>query len=184
MNAELMLAEHLCELGERPHAARQHDECVCPGIQEILSLFHVGDEVRFTHDGALGTHVPQRLRFYANGLFAVSRDRIRRRPREWYAAALARLSGRAPARCDGPDTRRRAGASNRLVGDCHVFEKAWHVVFGEEALMPPASVLDQRRAPNQTLRQGGRFYEQTPRGKCTVGVPPWEKVPPSPEKNE
>ena len=99
------------------------------------------------------------------------------RPRSWYTATLGRLSGAAPARCDGPDTRRRAGAASRLVGDCHVLEKAWHVVFGEEATLPPASAYDLRRAPNQTLRQGGRFYEKTPRGSCTAGVPPWEASP-------
>ena len=48
----------------------------------------------------LGVAPPRFFRFFANGLFAVSRERIRRRPRAWYAAVLARLSGRAPTRCD------------------------------------------------------------------------------------
>jgi hypothetical protein len=68
----------------------------------------------------LGVEPPASFRFWANGLFAVSRERVRSRPRAWYEDALARLSGRAPARCDGPDTRRRSGAASRLVGDCHV----------------------------------------------------------------
>lgn len=125
----------------------------------------------------LGVAPPRAFRFFANGLFAVSRERVRARPRAWYAAAAARLSGSAPARCDGPDTRRRAGASNRLVGDCHVLEKAWHVVFGESPILPAPHVYDALRAPNQTLRQGGRFYERTPRGSCTAGVPPEAATP-------
>ena len=84
------------------------------------------------------------------------------------------LGSAAPARCDGPDTRRRSGAATRLVGDCHVLEKAWHVVFGEGATLPPASEYDALRAPNVSLRQGGRFYERTPRGSCTTGKPPSE----------
>ena len=122
---------------------------------------------RFWRDD-MGVAPPQSFRFYANGLFAVSRERIRSRPRAWYAATLARLSGAAPARCDGPDTRRRAGAASRLVGDCHVLEKAWHVVFGEDPTLPAARTYDPQRAPNQTLRQGGRFYELAPRGKCSA----------------
>ena len=97
----------------------------------------------------------------SNDLFAVSRARIRSRSREWYGTMLERLSGRAPARCDGADTRRLPGANSRLVGDCHVLEKAWHVLFGEQPTLPPASEYDAMRAPNSTLRLGGRFYEKT-----------------------
>jgi hypothetical protein len=53
-----------------------------------------------------------------------------------------------------------------------VLEKAWHVLFGERPTMPPASKYDAVRAPNLTLRTGGRFYEQTPGGRCTAGQPP------------
>ena len=113
-----------------------------------------------------------------NGLFAVTRERIRARPRAWYGEALARLSGHTRARCDGPDTRRRPGADARLVGDCHVLEKAWHVVFGEDPTLPPPDAYNARRAPNQTLRAGARFYEPRAAGtrpaKCVVGTPPEE----------
>ena len=122
----------------------------------------------------LGVAPPRFFRFYANGLFAVSRERIRRRPRAWYARVLARLSGRVATRCDGPDTRRRPGAAQKLVGDCHVLEKAWHVLFGEAPDLPPAHVYDTLRAPNVTLRPGGRFYETAAQGRCAVGVPPGE----------
>ena len=121
----------------------------------------------------LGVAIPGRIRFYANGLFAVSRDRVRSRPLGFYQAMLHRLSGRATARCDGPDTRRRAGASSRLVGDCHVLEKAWHIVFQEPPELPPPHEYNQVRAmTNRTLRIGGRFYETSPGGKCAVGNPP------------
>ena len=141
--------------------------CEAAGKQ---STFRRCSEQIWRHD--LGVEPPQFFRFYANGLFAVSRARIRSRSREWYGAMLERLSGRAPARCDGADTRRLPGANSRLVGDCHVLEKAWHVLFGEQPTLPPASEYDAMRAPNSTLRLGGRFYEKTPRGACTAGVPP------------
>ena len=97
---------------------------------------------------------PATFRFYANGLFAVTRERIRQRSRSWYADMVSRLSGRAPSRCDGPDTRRRVGAATKLVGDCHVLEKSWHVLFGERPTLPAAHAYDGLRAPNVTLRGG------------------------------
>lgn len=110
-----------------------------------------------------------RFRFYANGLFAVRRDRILQRPKEWYARMLGALSGETPSRCDGPDTRRRAGAATRLVGDCHVLEKAWHVVFGEDPMQPSPEELNALRAPpNVSLRAGGRFVELTAMGRCSA----------------
>lgn len=143
--------------------------CEAPGKQ---ATFRRCSERIWRDD--LGVAPPRAFRFYANGLFGVSRERVRKRPRAWYTAAAARLTGDAPARCDGPDTRRRPGAASRLVGDCHVLEKAWHIVFGEPSSLPPAVAYDALRAPNQTLRQGGRFYERTPRGSCTAGTPPAE----------
>lgn len=121
----------------------------------------------------LGVSTPPRsFRFYANGLFGVSRERIRARPREWYIRMLRALSGEAPSRCDGPDTRRRPGATTRLVGDCHVLEKAWHVVFGEHPMQPkPERYNVLRSTPaNVTLRGGGRFFEETPGGRCSAGA--------------
>jgi hypothetical protein len=143
--------------------------CEAAGKQ---ATFRRCSDAIWRHD--LGVTPPQRLRFYANSLFAVTRERIRARPRGWYAHMLSRLSGGAPARCDGPDTRRRAGAATRLVGDCHVLEKSWHVVFGEDPALPPPREYDRMRAPNTTLRMGGRFYETSPQGKCTTGEPPPE----------
>ena len=116
---------------------------------------------------------PNAFRFYANGLFAVARERVLSRPKTWYAEVLARLSGRAQARCDGPDTRRQSGAPTRLVGDCHVLEKSWHVLFGEAHTMPTPTLYNALRAPsNVTLRVGGRFHEETPGGKCSASRMP------------
>lgn len=116
-----------------------------------------------------GVPPPERFRFYANSLFAVRRERILWRPKEWYERMLGALSGATPSRCDGPDTRRRAGAATRLVGDCHVLEKSWHVVFGEPPMQPPPAEFNALRTPpNVTLRAGGRFVEQAPSGRCTT----------------
>jgi hypothetical protein len=124
----------------------------------------------------LGVAPPPSFRFYANGLFAVTRERIRARPRAFYAAMLGRLSGKDPARCsDGPDTRASRGSQRAArVGDCHVLEKAWHVLFGEPATLAPPHLYNAWRAPDRALRLGGRFYETKPRGKCEAGIPPGE----------
>jgi hypothetical protein len=102
---------------------------------------------------------PATFRFYANGLFAVTRARILQRPRAFYADMLERLSGRKPAWCDGPDTRSMNHSQQALrVGDCHVLEKAWHVLFGENGTLPPPTVYNPMRAPSHAVRVGGRFY--------------------------
>ena len=44
--------------------------------------------------------------------------------------------------------------------------------FGESPTLPHAKIYDPLRAPNVTLRGGGRFFETAPQGKCTVGEPP------------
>lgn len=56
-------------------------------------------------------------------------------------------------------------------------EKSWHVIFGEPAALPIAARYDALRSPNRTLRAGGRFYEVSPQGKCTVGQPPPDAGP-------
>ena len=114
---------------------------------------------------------PGFLRFYANGLFAATRRRIRAHPRALYAAMLDRLEGRAPLRCVHPAASRgglgrsrevpgwsREGLhggyvewsnSSRLVpaeSDCLMLEKLWHVLLGEPAVMPlPAEYNAQLR---------------------------------------
>ena len=143
--------------------------CEASGKQ---ATFRRCSEQIWRHD--FGVSPPKVFRFYANGLFAVARERVLSRPKAWYAEALARLSGRMQTRCDGPDTRRQPGAPTRLVGDCHVLEKSWHVLFGEPHTMPNPIIYNALRAPgNVSLRVGARFYEETPVGKCSAShMPP------------
>ena len=118
-----------------------------------------------------GRPPPDRFRFYANGLFAASAERIRRRPLAYYQQLLDRLEGRAPLRCVNPrDVRQGAFApwvndTQHLAPaeiDCLMLEKLWHVVMGERALMPRPSDYDAgggrfTAAYVQTVeRQGGR----------------------------
>lgn len=120
---------------------------------------------RFWSDD-LGVTPPRAFRFYANGLFAVTRERIRRRPKRFYATLAARLAGETPSRCDGPDTRAMKGAASRLVGDCHVLEKSWHVLFGEGPTLPTPREYGPLRSPRIATRPGGRFYEVEAGGRC------------------
>jgi len=123
---------------------------------------------------------PAFLRFYANGLFAVTSERIRRRPLSFYRTLLARLSGASPALCDGPDVRGRGpGFRVTHVGDCHVLEKSWHVVFGEPAEMPAPADYNPTRLPGTPVRSsdnsgGARYVEisaASAPGNCTVMRP-------------
>lgn len=118
---------------------------------------------------------PGFFRFYANGLFAATRRRIRAHPRALYAALLDRLEGRAPLRCVHPAASLGSRAqsavpgwsreglhgryvawtnSSRLVpaeSDCLMLEKLWHVLLGEPAVMPPPAAYNA-----QTRNYGGR----------------------------
>ena len=104
-----------------------------------------------------GQPPPTTFRFYANGLFAVSGERIRRRPRALYEQLLDRLEGRAPLRCLHPSNPQHAAyapwvnKTDRIAPseiDCLMLEKTWHVLFGERATMPP---------PEEYNADGGRF---------------------------
>lgn len=122
------------------------------------------------------TPSPDFIRFYANGLFAVSRVRIRRRPLSFYQRFLSELSGSAEAACDGPDTRSfvptpttnctssipttcTSGRHKRLVtvGECHVLEKLWHVMFFEPLVCPPPLEYNAWRAPGVELAPMSRI---------------------------
>ncbi|KAL3895579.1 MAG: hypothetical protein SGPRY_013479, partial [Prymnesium sp.] len=95
-----------------------------------------------TTDGPLaGSLPPRRLRFFANGIFAVTAERIRQHPRSFYRELLSRLSGDAPLRCvDGKAYRafhnRNSSGIVKAEVDCLVLEKLWHVMFGEPAMLP------------------------------------------------
>ena len=107
-----------------------------------------------------GAPPPDRVRFYANGMFAASADRIRRHPRAFYRRLLARFSGRTPLRCvDGnvfrPFHNRNASGVVRSEVDCLVLEKLWHVLLGEPPMMPPPAEYDQLRFPPSYLATVG-----------------------------
>ena len=109
---------------------------------------------------------PDFFRFYANGLFAATRRRIRAHPRALYVSLLDRLEGRAPLRCVHPAASLGSRAqsavpgwsreglhgryvewtnSSRLVpaeSDCLMLEKLWHVLLGEPVVMPPPAAYN------------------------------------------
>ena len=102
-----------------------------------------------------GQPPPPELRFYANGLFVATRERIRARPRAFYIDLAERLAGARPSLCDVPDTRGRKSRDKvRKVGDCHLLEKLWHVVMGEEPLLPQGRRYDAARVGEARLRAG------------------------------
>ena len=132
-----------------------------------------------------GRPPPKFFRFFANGLFAASRKRIRARPRSLYASMLARLEGSAPLRCTHPATTRHAKAaagwgakglhgsfadwanSSRVAPaetDCLMLEKLWHVLLGEPAEMPPPAEYNARVRGHASKARSAQI-------KCPV-VPP------------
>lgn len=88
---------------------------------------------------------PRTVRFYANGIFGVTRERIRARPRSFYAELLTRFNGPEPLRCAAAE-----------LDDCYVLEKVWHLIFGADAVLPPHSEYDELRAPGFRNITAGR----------------------------
>ena len=119
---------------------------------------------------------PARLRFYANSLFAVTRARIRQRSRGFYVALAAQFEGKANSTCDGPDTRSMGPLRGRKrVGDCHLLEKTWHVLFGEAAEMPPPLEYNPQRAPALACPRAKRMvddgrFELRPEERCAAAL--------------
>lgn len=113
----------------------------------------------FTENGPeAGRPPPSYFRFYANNLFAASRERIRAHPLSLYRTLLARFEGRAPMLC-------RSGLHRKIIFwershmqlvpaeiDCLMLEKLVHVLFGEPALMPPQHEYNARtRFPSAVM---------------------------------
>ena len=99
---------------------------------------------------------PERFRFYANGLFAVARERVLAHPRALYRLLLDRMQGRAPLACVGGVHRPFASwknASNlvRAEADCLMLEKMWHIYFGEEPTLAPPTEYNAWRFPPEYL---------------------------------
>ena len=95
---------------------------------------------------------PTRFRFYANGLFAVSRERVRAHPRSLYKLLLDRMLGREALACVGGVHRPFASWANstglvRAEADCLMLEKMWHVFFGEDPTLAPPEIYNEMRFP-------------------------------------
>ena len=95
---------------------------------------------------------PSMFRFYANGLFAVSRNRIHARPQHFYERLLNRFTGRAPLQCIGGLHKRFVTWANSTrhvpaEADCLMLEKIWHIIFGEQPVMPSSEKYNYLRFP-------------------------------------
>ena len=95
---------------------------------------------------------PSRFRFYANGMFAVARERVRAHPRSHYKLLLDRMLGRAPLACVGGVHRAFAPWANasglvRAEADCLMLEKMWHIFFGENPTLAPPDTYNEWRFP-------------------------------------
>lgn len=105
-----------------------------------------------------GAHIgassePTHFRFYANGLFAVSRERVRFHPRSLYKMLLDRMLGRHPLACIGGAHRAFAPWANssglvRAEADCLMLEKTWHILFGEDPTLAPPQAYNDWRFPS------------------------------------
>ena len=96
---------------------------------------------------------PVKFRFYANGMFAVARDRVRAHPQGFYKLLLDRHLGLAPLACVGGAHHRafapwaNSSAFVRAEADCLMLEKTWHLAFGESPTLPPPAVYNEMRFP-------------------------------------
>lgn len=114
--------------------------------------------------------LPESFRFYANGLFAASADRIRAKPLSLYKAWLDRLEGREQLLCvDGnryKPVSSWANSSSHRRGpaevDCLMLEKLWHVVFGERVMMP---------APHEYARWSAEYVAENARSRAKLRKP-------------
>ena len=75
-----------------------------------------GLDLKGFHLALLGTPGPENYTFYLGGQFAVSAERVRTRPRDFYRRALDLVLGYAEA--------------------AHAFERSWDRVFGVEGVPP------------------------------------------------
>lgn len=124
-------------------------------------------------DAAANT--PERFRFYANGLFAVSRDRVRAHPRSRYKLLLDRMLGRAPLACVGGVHRAFAPWANasglvRAEADCLMLEKMWHMFFGEDPTLAPPDTYNEWRFP-QSYRDAYATGKRMRSGRITCNEP-------------
>lgn len=108
------------------------------------------------HGPLEGAAPAERVRFYANGIFSVTAERVLRHPLRFYEQLLERFAGRAPLHCvDGssflPFHERNTTGIVRAEVDCLTLEKLWHVLFGEHPMMPIPAKYDEMRFPESYL---------------------------------
>ena len=96
---------------------------------------------------------PTNFRFYANGIFAVSRERVRAHSRGFYKVLLDRHLGHASLICVGGArhqafaTWANSSALVRAEADCLMLEKIWHIAFGESPMLATPAVYNEMRFP-------------------------------------
>mmetsp|Transcript_15686 Transcript_15686/g.40516 ORF Transcript_15686/g.40516 Transcript_15686/m.40516 type:complete len:133 (+) Transcript_15686:37-435(+) len=116
-----------------------------------------------------GTVLPRAYAVYANAQFGVTRDRIWRRPREFYERLLSEFEGEDAGACFRMPSPPPAGGalapgSSRLSprtrthrGTCMLLEFLWPTVFGEPPVLDPRRTMsgeraDHQRGPSGTIR--------------------------------
>ena len=125
--------------------------------------------------GDAAATAPGRFRFYANGLFAVARDRVRAHPRSRYKLLLDRMLGQAPLACVGGVHRAFAPWANasglvRAEADCLMLEKMWHMFFGEDPTLAPPDTYNEWRFP-QSYRDAHAAGKRMRSGRITCKEP-------------
>jgi len=109
------------------------------GTLRNISFLHLGSP-RLVHtanpcqdalfEAAIGRKLSRPLSTYCCSQFAVSKERIRERPREQYENMLRLVDGSVRDGCEriGPAYEKYVG---QRLSHCYFFEFMWHVVFGE-----------------------------------------------------
>merc|ERR1711907_129357 len=83
------------------------------------------------------------------GEFAVSRERIRARPREYYERLLELVYSPTPSTgCSGPQ-------GHFCCREwCHDLEHLWHIIFGEPQMLPQHICPRVSNSVSQSIVQG------------------------------
>ena len=81
-------------------------------------LLYGGIPLKRVYEELFEQPFPDRIRCYANSMFAVSRERILKRPREFYEKMLTYVD------------------YDHTPIETYVFERLWHIVFGEHPDYP------------------------------------------------
>ena len=101
--------------------------------------------------------LPEVVSMYTNAQAGVSRDRIQRRPLDFYRGLLSEFQGPAAKECfkvpgkvamGAADAEQPTLTSRAFRGTCALFEYLWPSIFGEAAIVDPSHVMSRLdRAP-------------------------------------